>query len=90
MINLTHFSLCQKKFVYVSTQFGRTIKVVQCNNDHEFDNASSHAFFATKGVILQMSCPYTYPRNGKAERILRTINNMLRSMLFQTSIPARY
>jgi hypothetical protein len=37
-----------------------------------------------------MSCPYTSPQNGKAERILRTINNMLRSLLFQASIPARY
>jgi hypothetical protein len=28
-------------FIFVSTQFGRTIKVVQCDNDREFDNASS-------------------------------------------------
>jgi hypothetical protein len=44
---------------YVSTQFGRNINVVQCYNGREFDNASSHAFFTTKGVLVQMSCPYT-------------------------------
>jgi hypothetical protein len=37
-----------------------------------------------------MSCPYTSLQNGKAERILRTINDMLRSLLFQASIPVRY
>jgi hypothetical protein len=39
-------------FAYVSTQFGCTIKVVECDNGYEFDNASSHAFFTTNGVIL--------------------------------------
>jgi hypothetical protein len=42
----TSFTL-SKKFTYVSTQFGRTIKVIQCNNDREFDNASFRTFFAT-------------------------------------------
>jgi hypothetical protein len=71
-----------KKFAYVSTQFGRTIKAVQCDNGCELDNTSSRAFFATKGVLLRMSCPYTSLQDDKAERIFRTINNMLRSLLF--------
>jgi len=37
-----------------------------------------------------MSCPYTSSQNGKVERIIHTINNMLRFLLFQASIPARY
>jgi hypothetical protein len=37
-----------------------------------------------------MSCPYNSPRNGKAERIFHTINNMLCSLLFQASIPTPY
>jgi hypothetical protein len=85
----TFFTL-SKKFVYVSTQFGYTIKVVQCDNGREFNNASSHTFFTTKGVLLWMSCPYTSPQNGKAKRILCTINNMLRSLLFPIFILAHY
>jgi hypothetical protein len=38
-------------FSYVSTQFGYTIKAVQCDNGHEFDNVSSHTFFVTNEVI---------------------------------------
>ena len=37
-----------------------------------------------------MSCPYTSPQNGKAERIIRSINNVVRSLLFQASMPPSY
>jgi hypothetical protein len=79
-LNLTLFPHCQK--MPFSMQFGRTIKVIQCDNDREFDNASSRAFFASSGVILRMSCPYTSLQNGKVKHSLRTINNMLHSLLF--------
>jgi hypothetical protein len=81
-IQSDNFSTLSKNFAYVSTQFDRTIKAVQCDNGREFDNASSSAFFTTNRVILQMSCPYTSPQDGKVERILHTINNMMRSLLF--------
>jgi hypothetical protein len=85
------FSTLSNCFAYISTQFDCTIKVIQCDNGHEFDNASSRIFFVTKGVILWMSYPYISPLNSKVERILHTINNnMLHSLLFQASIPARY
>jgi hypothetical protein len=37
-----------------------------------------------------MSCPSTSQQNGKAKRSLRTINNILRSLLFQASLPPVY
>jgi hypothetical protein len=37
-----------------------------------------------------MSCPYTSPQNGKAEYIIRTINNVIRTLLIQASLPGRY
>jgi hypothetical protein len=37
-----------------------------------------------------MSCPYTSPQNGKAECIIRSINNVVRSLLFQVSMPPSY
>jgi hypothetical protein len=76
------FSTLSNVLAYVFTQFGRTIKAVQCENGRAFDNASSHAFFVIKGVLLRMSCPYTSLQNGKTERILHTINNMQCSLFF--------
>jgi hypothetical protein len=55
------FSALSNFFAYDSTQFRRTIKAVQCDNGHEFDNASSHAFFIIEGVLLWMPYLYTSP-----------------------------
>ena len=77
-------------FAHIRTQFGTTIKSVQCDNGREFDNSQARTFFLSHGVALRMSCPYTSQQNGKAERSLRTINNILRSLLFQASLPPVY
>jgi hypothetical protein len=37
-----------------------------------------------------MSYPYTSPQNGKAERIIRSVNNVIRTLLIQASLPGRY
>jgi hypothetical protein len=58
-------------FTYVTTQYGATIKAIQCDNGREFDNASSRMFFLTRGTHLRMSCPYTSAQNGKAKRVIR-------------------
>jgi hypothetical protein len=34
--------------------------------------------------------PYTSPQNGKTERIIRSVNNVIRTLLIQTSLPGRY
>jgi len=81
------FTVLSNFFAYVHTQFGCTIKSVQCDNGREFDNSASRAFFLAKGVSLRMSCPYTSQQNGKAERMLRTTNNVTRTLLFQASMP---
>jgi hypothetical protein len=37
-----------------------------------------------------MSCPYTSSKNGKAEHIIHSINNVIHSLLFQASMPPSY
>jgi hypothetical protein len=37
-----------------------------------------------------MSCPHTSSQNDKTERIIHTTNNILRSLLFQASMPPSY
>jgi hypothetical protein len=39
---------------------------------------------------LQMSFLYTSPQNGKVDRILCTTNNIVRTLLFQASMPPQY
>ena len=42
------------------------------------------------GIALRMSCPHISQQNGKAERIIRSTNDILRSLLFQASMPPFY
>jgi hypothetical protein len=37
-----------------------------------------------------MSCPYTSPQNGKVEHIIHSVNNAIRTLLIQASLPGRY
>jgi hypothetical protein len=77
-------------FAYVTTQFSCTVKGIQCDNGLEFDNSSTRTFLLSKGAQLRMSCPYTSLQNGKAERIIRTINNVICTLLIHVSLPGRY
>jgi hypothetical protein len=81
---LTHF------FAWVSTQFHRPVRALQCDNGREFNNHASRSFFLTHGVQLRLSCPYTSAQNGRAERMIRTTTNMIHCLLFQASLPASY
>ncbi|KAM3280467.1 hypothetical protein ACQJBY_047323 [Aegilops geniculata] len=40
--------------------------------------------------MLRLSCPYTSQQNGKAERILRTLNDSVHALLFHASLPPRF
>ncbi|WVZ98313.1 hypothetical protein U9M48_043773 [Paspalum notatum var. saurae] len=74
----------------VDFKFGLTIKAVQCDNGREFDNNASRSFFLTRGVQLRMSCPYTSAQNGKAERMIRTTNDVMRTLRSPLPLPARF
>jgi hypothetical protein len=73
-------------FAWVSTQFGLTVKAVQRDKGREFDNSTSRSFL-TRGVQFRMSCPYTSPQNDKVERMIRTTNDVMRTLLIQASLP---
>uniref|UniRef100_A0A0A9AYR8 Integrase catalytic domain-containing protein n=1 Tax=Arundo donax TaxID=35708 RepID=A0A0A9AYR8_ARUDO len=45
---------------------------------------------AAHGIVFHLSCPYTSPQNGKAERVLRTLNNSVRTLLLHASMPPKY
>jgi hypothetical protein len=74
----------------VSTQFGRIVKAIQCDNGCEFDNSSTRIFLLSHGTQLWMSCPYTSPQNSKAERFIRSVNNVICTLLIQASLLRRY
>nr|GEV07621.1 ribonuclease H-like domain-containing protein [Tanacetum cinerariifolium] len=75
---------------YVRTQFKCEIKSFQCDHGGEFDNHVFHKLFHDNGIQFRFSCPRTSQQNGKSERMIRTINNLIRTLLFQAHLPPNY
>ena len=75
---------------YVSVHFFLPIRFIQCDNGREFDNFKNQNFFLQYGILLRFSCPYTSPQNGKAERSLRTLNDIIRTLLVHSSMPPTF
>ncbi|KAJ9567352.1 hypothetical protein OSB04_003318 [Centaurea solstitialis] len=75
---------------YVVNQFKTDIQSFQCDNGREFNNANLLTLFQNNGIKIRFSCPYTSQQNGKAERAIRTINNVMRTLLFQASLPPNF
>ncbi|GJZ55655.1 ribonuclease H-like domain-containing protein [Tanacetum coccineum] len=75
---------------YVNKKFSVDIKALQCDHGGEYDNARFHDLFHKIDIQFYFLCPHTSQQNGKSERMLRTINNLIRTLLFQASIPPSY
>lgn len=75
---------------YTHTQFGLSTKCFQTDNGKEFVHNATITFLAFCGIVFRLSCPYTSPQNGKAERMLRTINDSVRTLLIHASMTPSY
>lgn len=75
---------------FVQTQFKCQIKQLQCDNGGEYNNNQFHNFFSSKGIVVRFSCPHTSQQNGRSERMIRTINNTIRTLLFQARLSPSY
>jgi transposase InsO family protein len=75
---------------YAHTQFSCHVRCFQADNGTELINNATTTFMAHRGIMLRTSCPYTSAQNGKAERMLRTLNNVVRTLLIHAAMPASY
>jgi hypothetical protein len=66
---------------FIHTHFHTTIGTIQCDNGREFDNMANSSFLLPFDTTMRFSCPYTLPQNGKAERAIRTTNDVVRTLL---------
>ncbi|KAJ9562428.1 hypothetical protein OSB04_007588 [Centaurea solstitialis] len=84
------FSVFKTFRAYVLNQYKTDIQLFQCDNGRKFNNQPFLDFLKTHGIKICFSCPYTSQQNGKAERIIRTINNTLRTSLIQASLLPKF
>ncbi|KAF1332519.1 putative Integrase, partial [Globisporangium splendens] len=71
-----------KKFiVQVGNQFNKSVKFVRHDGGKEFTTNSIKQFYADRGIQQQVTVPYAHQTNGTAERAIRSIVTIGRSML---------
>lgn len=75
---------------YTRTQFQLPLIAFQTDNGKEFDNHGLRTHLANHGVNLRLSCPYTSSQNGKAKRIIRTLNDCIHSLLLHAAMPDKF
>lgn len=77
-----------KKFkVMVEKQCGRQIKVLRTDGGGEYNSRDFQQFCDQRGLLHEVTAPYTPQHNGVAERRNRTVMNMVRSILRGKSLP---
>jgi histone deacetylase 1/2 len=81
------YSIFEKLRTYIKTQFQREIKTLQCDNGGEYVSRNFQNMCEQNGIHIRLSCPYTSPQNGKAERKIRSVNNIIRTLLHHASLP---
>ncbi|GJT21831.1 ribonuclease H-like domain-containing protein [Tanacetum coccineum] len=60
-----------------------------CDHGGEFDNHAFHKLFNDNGILNFLALA-PHNKNGKSERMIRTINNLIRTLLFQAHLPPNY
>ncbi|KAF0688450.1 hypothetical protein As57867_019868, partial [Aphanomyces stellatus] len=78
---------CLKSYITkVQTQFGKRVKFVRHDGAREFATNSLKAFYEDQGIEQQTTVPYAHQTNGTAERAIRTIVTIGRSMLHHAKL----
>ncbi|GJY33105.1 ribonuclease H-like domain-containing protein, partial [Tanacetum coccineum] len=62
----------------------------QCDHGGEFDNNNLLNLFSQNGIQMRFSCPKTSQQNGKSKRMIQTINNVIRTLLFTSPPPPSF
>ncbi|KAJ9550050.1 hypothetical protein OSB04_022593 [Centaurea solstitialis] len=75
---------------FIQTQFHCSIKTFQCDLGGEFDNHDFKNFADQHGLVFRFSCPQTSQQNGKSERMIRRLNDIIRALLVHSSLPSTF
>ena len=84
------FSIFQKFYVEILTQFNISIRVLRSDNAREYFSAPFISFMSQHGILHQSSCAHTPQQNGVAERKNRHLIETARTLLLHSYVPFRF
>ena len=73
----------------ISTQFGKTIRILRSDNAKEYFSNCFNSFMHSKGIVHQSSCPHTPQQNGVAERKHRHIIDNALTLELNVNLPLK-
>ncbi|GJY26778.1 retrotransposon protein, putative, ty1-copia subclass, partial [Tanacetum coccineum] len=74
----------------VENQLGKTIKALRSDRGGEYLSQEFLDHLRSRGIISQLTPPYTPQHNGVSERRNRTLLDMVRSMMSLTTLPMSF
>ncbi|SPO29799.1 uncharacterized protein UTRI_10282 [Ustilago trichophora] len=74
----------------METRTGRQIRALQSDGGGEFVNQVLSDLMQRHGITHRKTVPYTPQQNGVAERMNRTLMDMVRCMLIQSGVPDHF
>ena len=90
MKNRAVYSIFQKFYAEILTQFNISIRVLRSDNAREYFSAPFISFMSQHGIFYQSSCAHTPQQNGVAERKNRHLIETARTLLLQYHVPFRF
>ena len=69
---------------------GLKIQTLRSDNGGEYTSKEFTKFCTSKGIVHQLTNPYTPEQNGTAERLNRTLIESAKSMLFHAGLPLQF
>ena len=74
----------------VETQFSKHIKIFRSDNAIEYTQYAFQAVLHSYGIVHHLTCPGTSQQNGRAERKLRHILDIVRALLLSAKVPTPF
>ncbi|PLW49288.1 hypothetical protein PCASD_02732 [Puccinia coronata f. sp. avenae] len=74
----------------METYTKKKLKILRSDNGGEFNSKALASYLASKGIIAERSIAYHHYQNGCIERYNRTLQDMGRTLLVDSSLPKPY
>ena len=71
-------------------QLGKPIKALRLDHGGEYLDEEFRSYLTENGILSQLTAPGTPQQNGVAERRNRTMLDMMKSMLSNSSLPKSF
>lgn len=76
--------------IKTATQNERPVKAIRTDQGTEWINSTLNTFLDERGIVAQRTTPYTSQQNGVAERAIRTLFDMARTLLQDAAMPQSF